>query len=75
MYIYIYIYIYKHTHTHTHTHTHICQINSLLMVRADPTFASWGNGLKTCVIYKLLLPRTGTRTPNRFLSFLSKVYM
>ena len=40
------------------------------MVRADPTFASWGNGLKTCVIYKLLLPKTGTETSNRdFCSF------
>ena len=40
------------------------------MVGADPTFASWGNGLKTCVIYKLLLPKTGTETSNRdFCSF------
>ena len=35
------------------------------MVGADPTFASWGNGLKTCVIYKLLLPKTGTGISNR----------
>ena len=40
------------------------------MVGADPTFASWGNGLKTCVIYKLLLPKTGRGISNRdFCSF------
>ena len=40
------------------------------MVGADPTFASWDNGLKTCVIYKFLLPKTGTGISNRdFCSF------
>ena len=64
MKIITYIFI---SHTHTHTHTHTRQRNSLLMVGADSTFASWGNGLKTCVIYKLL-PKTGTGTSKRCFS-------
>ena len=61
---YIHVYI-----THTHTHTHMSD-KQFINGWSRLTFASWGNGLKTCVIYKLLLPKTGTGTSKRdFCSF------
>lgn len=56
---YIHVYI---SLTHTHTYTSDKQFTNGWSRLA---FASWGNGLKACVIYELLLPETGTGTSKR----------
>ena len=53
--------------SYTHTYTSDKQFTNGWSRLA---FASWGNGLKACVIYELLLPETGTGTSKRdFCSF------